>query len=64
VFAAAVVMLAPTAAYAGPDEGATATEEGSTSTLVATGAPTQPYELRCYTRPSTTYVTSRSGAFT
>jgi hypothetical protein len=36
---------------------------GSTATLVATGAANQLYELRCYTRPSTTYVTSRTGSF-
>lgn len=36
---------------------------GSTAQLVATGAANESYELRCYTRPSTTYVTSRSGSF-
>lgn len=36
---------------------------GSTAKLLATGAASQAYELRCYTRPSTTYVTARSGSF-
>jgi hypothetical protein len=36
---------------------------GTTSTLVATGEPNQRYELRCYTRPSASYVTSREGLF-
>ncbi|GAC1444180.1 MAG: hypothetical protein NVS3B26_12960 [Mycobacteriales bacterium] len=36
---------------------------GSTATLVGTGAANQVYELRCYTRPSTTYFTARQGAF-
>jgi hypothetical protein len=36
---------------------------GTTATLVATGAANQQYELRCYTRPSTTYFTARAGAF-
>jgi hypothetical protein len=36
---------------------------GSTATLTATGAANQAYELRCYTRPSTTYVTSHPGTF-
>ena len=30
---------------------------------MATGAANQLYELRCYTRPSTSYVTSRAGSF-
>ncbi|MBK5305898.1 MAG: hypothetical protein JJD92_04340 [Frankiaceae bacterium] len=36
---------------------------GSTGQLRATGAANELYELRCYTRPSTTYFTARSGAF-
>jgi hypothetical protein len=36
---------------------------GTTATLVATGAANALYQLQCYTRPSTTYVTARSGAF-
>ena len=36
---------------------------GATATLRATGAASQAYELRCYTRPSTTYFTARSGSF-
>lgn len=35
---------------------------GSTATLVGTGAAGQTYQLRCYTRPSTTYFTARQGA--
>ncbi|MDT7538086.1 MAG: hypothetical protein QOI82_1671 [Actinomycetota bacterium] len=36
---------------------------GSTGHLTATGEANEPFELRCYTRPSTTYVTARSGSF-
>jgi hypothetical protein len=38
-------------------------DAGSTATLTATGVASQQYELRCYSRPSSTYVTSREGAF-
>jgi len=31
--------------------------------LVGIGAANEPYELRCYSRPSTTYFTARSGSF-
>jgi hypothetical protein len=36
---------------------------GSTARLTATGAASQAYQLQCYTRPSTTYFTARSGSF-
>jgi hypothetical protein len=36
---------------------------GSTARLTATGAANEAYQLMCYTRPSTTYVVARSGAF-
>ena len=38
-------------------------DAGSTATLVATGQANELYQLRCYTRPSSTYVTAREGAF-
>jgi hypothetical protein len=38
-------------------------DAGSTATLTATGEANQQYQLRCYSRPSSTYVTSREGAF-
>jgi hypothetical protein len=36
---------------------------GSTARLTATGAKSEAYQLQCYTRPSTTYFTARSGSF-
>jgi hypothetical protein len=36
---------------------------GSTARLTATGAANEAYQLQCYTRPSTTYFTARSGSF-
>jgi hypothetical protein len=36
---------------------------GSTGKYHATGAASQAYQLQCYSRPSTTYVTARSGSF-
>jgi hypothetical protein len=36
---------------------------GSTGRLTATGAANEPYRLRCYSRPSTTYTTARTGSF-
>ncbi|GAC1441654.1 MAG: hypothetical protein NVS3B26_11640 [Mycobacteriales bacterium] len=36
---------------------------GATARLTGTGSASQQYELQCYTRPSTTYFTARSGAF-
>jgi hypothetical protein len=36
---------------------------GTTARLTGSGAANEAYELRCYTRPSTTYVTARSGTF-
>jgi hypothetical protein len=36
---------------------------GSTGHLVATGAANEQYQLMCYTRPSTTFVQARAGAF-
>jgi hypothetical protein len=36
---------------------------GGSTVLTATGEPNQAYQLRCYTRPSTTYSNAREGAF-
>jgi hypothetical protein len=38
-------------------------DAGRNATLVGTGAANEPYDLLCYTRPSTTYVMARSGSF-
>jgi len=36
---------------------------GSTATMTARGGASQAYQLQCYTRPSTTYFTARTGTF-
>lgn len=38
-------------------------DAGANTTLTARGGANQQYQLQCYTRPSTTYFTARSGTF-